>query len=278
MAMFIAALNSGSNGNCYYVGNREEAVLIDVGIPCREVEKRMKRLDLPISRIKAIFVSHEHGDHIHGVPAFSKKYKIPVYITNPTLAGTTLRIPEDLLSSFNAYMPVAIGRLTITAFPKNHDAADPHSFMVDFEGIRVGVLTDIGIACRHVVYHFQQCHAAFLEANYDHEMLMKGSYPVALKNRIKNGMGHLSNDQALKLFREHKPAFMSHLVLSHLSKHNNDPRLVENLFLPHSKGTRIEIASRHRETEVLTIEATELQGRQTNVRIPTIQHQLKLFE
>lgn len=80
----IASLNSGSNGNCYYVGNDVEAVLVDVGITCREVEKRMKRLQLPVTRLKAIFVTHEHGDHILGVSKLSKKYKLPVYISEQT--------------------------------------------------------------------------------------------------------------------------------------------------------------------------------------------------
>jgi phosphoribosyl 1,2-cyclic phosphodiesterase len=85
MSLFITSLNSGSNGNCYYIGNEHEAVLVDVGISCRETEKRMNRLGLSIQKVKAIFISHEHSDHISGVPVLAKKYKIPVYVTPKTL-------------------------------------------------------------------------------------------------------------------------------------------------------------------------------------------------
>jgi len=85
MSLFITSLNSGSNGNCYYVGNDEEAVLVDVGISCKEIEKRMRRLGLSIQKVKAIFVSHEHTDHISGIPVLARKYNLPVYITAGTL-------------------------------------------------------------------------------------------------------------------------------------------------------------------------------------------------
>src|SRR5687767_13660583 len=129
MSLFIASLNSGSNGNCYYIGNNNEAVLVDVGISCRELEKRMKRLGLHINKIKAIFISHEHSDHISGVEVTSKKHQIPVYITTPTLKNGKLKLNESLVFSFTAYEPVSIGDLVITAFPKLHDAADPFSFI-----------------------------------------------------------------------------------------------------------------------------------------------------
>jgi len=93
MSLFIAALNSGSNGNCYYVGNHTEAVLIDAGISCRETEKRMKRLGLSIQNVKAVFISHEHSDHISGLEILSARYNIPVYITTTTLQGCRFFIP-----------------------------------------------------------------------------------------------------------------------------------------------------------------------------------------
>jgi phosphoribosyl 1,2-cyclic phosphodiesterase len=130
MSLFISSLNSGSNGNCYYIGNNNEAVLIDAGISCREIEKRMKRLDLSMSRVKAIFVSHEHGDHIFGIPNLSRKYQLPVYITQNTLQSSFITIEKHLVHSFRPNNTIAIGSLSITAFPKSHDAVDPHSFIV----------------------------------------------------------------------------------------------------------------------------------------------------
>src|SRR5690349_25125468 len=105
MSLFIASLNSGSNGNCYYIGNYDEAILVDGGISRRETEKRMKRLGLSIRKVKAIFVSHEHGDHIHGVPALSKKYQLPVYITPATLGHSKLELHEHLVKPLQAYNP-----------------------------------------------------------------------------------------------------------------------------------------------------------------------------
>lgn len=248
MSLTIASINSGSNGNCYYIGNEDQAVFIDAGISCRETEKRMKRLDLPIEKIKAIFVSHEHGDHITGIPALSKKFQIPVYITTPTLSNGRIPVEPHLIHSFTAHQPVQIGRFSITAFPKFHDAADPHSFIIQSENISVGVFTDIGIPCQHLIHYFNQCQAAFLEANYDREMLEKGNYPYHLKKRISGGEGHLSNHQALELFLSHRSPIMSHLLLAHLSKNNNHPQLVADLFAPHAGPIEIIVTSRYQES------------------------------
>lgn len=253
MALFISSLNTGSNGNCFYIGNADEAVLVDVGLSCKETELRMQRLGLQINKVKAIFISHEHSDHIKGLPVIAKKYQIPVYITPPTLYSGKQLLQQHLVSPFFAYQPISIGQLQVTAFPKKHDAAEPHSFTINCNGITVGVFTDIGSHCEHVINNFKQCNAAFLEANYDEQMLETGRYPYFLKNRIRGGKGHLSNQQALDLFLLHKPAFMSHLLLSHLSKDNNCPHLVKDLFTPHAGNTQIIVASRLQETAVYHI-------------------------
>ncbi len=253
MSLFIASINSGSNGNCYYVGNHEEAVLIDAGISCRETEKRMARIGLSMDKVKAIFVSHEHSDHIQGVPVLSKKYNLPVFITPRTTFGGRQFINQDLVYPFVAYKAMSIGNISVTAFPKFHDAAEPHSFVITCSGVKVAVITDIGMVCDHVVRNFADCHAAFLEANYDEEMLMNGRYPYHLKRRISGGRGHLSNKQALNLFINHKPAHMSHLLLSHLSKDNNDPEMVKKLFDSHAGNTEIVVASRLYESDVYHI-------------------------
>lgn len=254
MSLFICSLNSGSNGNCYYIGNEDDAILIDAGISCRETERRMKRQGLDIQKVRAIFISHEHADHISGLRVLSKKYKLPVYITAPTQRLGNVQLEEHLVKRFKANQPVVVGALAVTAFPKEHDAGDPHSFIISFGAINIGVFTDIGIACDRVIHHFKQCHAAFLESNYDEDMLMKGSYPYHLKRRISGGNGHLSNMQALDLFLAHRPGFMSHLILSHLSSNNNKPDLVEALFQRHASGTQIIVASRYKESEVFSID------------------------
>lgn len=278
MSLFICSLNSGSNGNCYYVGNGREAVLIDAGISCRETEKRMKRSGLDMATVKAIFVSHEHGDHITGVPGLSKKFRLPVYITPATHAHGRIPLEEELIRSFQPHQAISIGALSITAFPKFHDAADPHSFLVSAEKVNVGVFTDLGVSCDQLVRYFKQCNAAFLEANYDTAMLEKGNYPYHLKKRISGGQGHLSNEQALQLFLTHRPAYMSHLLLAHLSKNNNHPKLVEELFQPHAGNTEIIVASRYQETGVYEVSGSS-QRSTTPVKKPLAKNksQLSLF-
>lgn len=280
MSMFICSLNSGSNANCYYLGNQEEAILVDGGLSCRETVKRLKRVGLSIKKVKAIFVSHEHGDHVHGISALSKKYEIPVYITPETFQHGRLEIREDLIVKLRSYDPVTIGNLCITAFPKLHDACDPHSFVVECLSVKVGIFTDIGSPCEHVIQHFQQCHAAFLEANYDNTLLTNGSYPLYLKNRIRGDKGHLSNEQALELFARHKPAFMTHLFLSHLSRDNNSPRIVKNAFNKVAGQTEIIIASRDKETRLYHVRNTNsrfLPMKRNKMPTPTLQSQLALF-
>jgi phosphoribosyl 1,2-cyclic phosphodiesterase len=254
MSLYITSLNSGSNGNCYYIGNEREAILVDAGISCREIEKRMKRLGLHMQKVKAVFVSHEHTDHIKGIPTLVKKYQLPVYITPATIYNSGLTIDAHLTMNFNCDGPINIGDLSITAFPKFHDASDPYSFVITHNQVRVGVFTDIGTPCKHLINHFKTCHAAFLEANYDNDMLATGTYPYHLKKRISGGQGHLSNKQALELFKAHKPSFMSHLILSHLSKNNNCPHLVKRLFDEHADGVNMVVASRYEETPVYQIQ------------------------
>ena len=254
MSLFITSLNSGSNGNCYYIGNEKEAVLIDAGISCRETEKRMKRLGLSMSAVRAIFVSHEHIDHITGIPGISKKYQLPVYITKNTLQSASVPIEKHLIHLFKAHQSISIGELSVTAFLKSHDAIDPHSFVVSGNDITIGVFTDIGYSCPQIINHFSKCHAVFLEANYCEDMLNKGNYPYYLKKRISSDNGHLSNAQALELFLKHKGKQLSHLILSHLSKNNNSQELVSRLFNERAGSIKITVASRYQETPLFCIE------------------------
>lgn len=245
MSLFTASLNSGSNGNCYYVSNGSEAVLIDAGISCRETERRMKQLELRMDSIKAVFISHEHGDHIKGVEGLVSKYQLPIYITAATLQHSRLRIPQPLVKTFVAHEPVVIGGLSVLGFPKKHDAIDPHSFVVSGNGIHVGVFTDIGSPCRHVVDHFTRCHAIFLEANYDEQLLEQGRYPIHLKRRIAGDEGHLSNRQAAELLAAYRPAHMQHVFLSHLSQDNNRPEVALAAFSQFADTMQISVASRY---------------------------------
>lgn len=234
--------------------------MVDVGLTCKEVENRINRLGLSINKVKAIFISHEHSDHIKGLTVLAKKYQLPVYISAATYKSSKLALNETSVFPLAHLQKVNIGDLTIHTFSKFHDAADPYSFTIECNGVRVGVFTDIGAVCDRLISQFKTCHAAFLEANYCPDMLANGNYPYFLKRRITSGYGHLSNKQALELFQNHKPAFMSHLLLSHLSKDNNDPVLVERIFKAVAGETFVQVASRHQETEVFFVSANKLES------------------
>jgi phosphoribosyl 1,2-cyclic phosphodiesterase len=278
MAVYLTSLNSGSNANCYYIGTDKEAVLIDAGLSCRETERRMKKLHLPMERVKAIFVSHEHSDHITGVPGLSKKYQLPVYITNDTLMGCRLPIEPHLIIPFKQATAISIGEMLVLPFSKSHDAADPHSFMISVQGINVGVITDIGYACKRVIKYFGQCHAVFLESNYCETMLANGNYPYHLKQRISGDEGHLSNAQALELFQHYKSDFLQLLILSHLSKNNNRPELAASVFEPHAGTVEVVVASRYEASPVFCIEGNTMVKKPATRKSKTVnENQLSLF-
>lgn len=254
MPLFISSLNSGSNANCYYIGNEEEAILVDAGLSCRETERRMKRLGLSINKVKAVFISHEHTDHISGLQGLAKKYHCLFYFSPKTYGVINASLEEEWVRYFESEEEVTVGRLNVTPFKKNHDACDPHSFTITCEQVTVGVFTDIGSACDKVRHYFSRCHAAFLESNYSEQLLEEGSYPAHLKKRISGGKGHLSNSEALQLFKENRSASLSHLILSHLSQNNNRPQIVEELFAACANGIQIVVAPRVEETPLFCIQ------------------------
>lgn len=258
MGLRFCSLNSGSNANCYYVGNDRDAVLVDAGLSCRETERRMNMAGLNMGSVKAIFISHEHIDHITGLPGISKKYRLPVYITPQTLAFSNMPVATELVASFSANETVTVGSLSVTGFSKSHDAADPHSFIISDGKVNVGVFTDIGHACKEVIRYFKLCHAVFLESNYCDTLLANGHYPPHLKKRINGRNGHLSNAQALELFTLHRPKQLQHLVLSHLSKNNNDPALVNRLFSEQAGNVQVYVASRYEASPVFDVESSSV--------------------
>jgi len=217
-------------------------------------------MGLRVQNVKAIFISHEHSDHIRGVEVLSRKHKIPVYITELTRRSGGLNLNPELENSFKAHEAVKIGSMEVIPFPKEHDASDPFSFVVRNGEVTVGVLTDIGIACGHVVNYFKQCHAVYLESNYDENMLMNGPYPVYLKRRISSDKGHLSNLQARNLFLEHRSEFLSHVFLSHLSAENNDPKTAASFFSGIAGNTHVLVLSRYKESGLFCIKSKMDEG------------------
>lgn len=246
--MKYCALASGSNGNCYYIANGEDAILVDVGINTKHVELRMAALGIAPSSISAIFITHEHSDHIRGLSVFCKRYQIPVYITAGSYRGSRLHLPPHLVHIISSDALVSIGQLHITAIPKFHDAHEPCSFVVSDGTTNIAVLTDIGRPCVHVAQAIQHADVLLLESNYDEDMLHTGRYSYYLKNRIRGGLGHISNKIALELFLQHKSSRLKHLILGHLSGENNHVDLVQETFAAHCIDIKLSIATREQHT------------------------------
>lgn len=226
----ICAIASGSNGNCYYIGNENSAILVDAGISCKQVLLRMEERNLDSKKIKAIFISHEHVDHVMGTRVLSKKLNIPAFFTYGTWNKTHKSSKPPHYRYIHINEPLQLDDFTIHAFSKKHDANEPCSYRIEVEGFNIGVMTDIGTVCENISSNFSLCDAVFLESNYDEEMLINGPYPWYLKNRVASDHGHLSNIQALNLATNYAGENLKILFLSHLSAENNTPELAFNAF------------------------------------------------
>ncbi len=251
--MKYCALASGSNGNCYYVAKGGDAVLIDVGINTKHVELRMANLGIHPATINAIFITHEHTDHIKGLSVFCKRYQIPVYLTEGTYRGSRLHLPGHLVHFIPANANVGVGKLKVLGIPKYHDAQEPCSFVVTDGQINIGILTDLGRGCANVKHVLQHTDVLLLESNYDEEMLERGRYSFYLKNRIRSGWGHISNKIALELFLENKTDRLKHLILGHLSGENNTVERVLATFEPYCQEVKLSVATRVAETELFDV-------------------------
>jgi phosphoribosyl 1,2-cyclic phosphodiesterase len=249
----ICALASGSNGNCYYIGNDEDAVLVDAGLSFKQILKRIEARALDPKKIRAVFITHEHGDHSRGVRVLSKKLDIPVFMTYGTFTASFHNWKPISYVPIQDNIPVEIGSFRVFPILKSHDASEPTSFRVEHNGYSVGVFTDIGSPCKNVKDHLKQCHALFLETNYDTQLLKNGSYPYYLKVRIDSTVGHLSNIQAFELLSEYAHPELQCVFLSHLSAENNRPELAYNEFKSLEDRFLVKLTDRFAAGEIYTI-------------------------
>ncbi len=246
----ICAIASGSNGNCYYIGNNTDAVLIDAGISTKQILARMTERNLDPGKIKALFITHEHSDHLRGARVLSKRLQIPVYITASTYNHAYRKLRPDYPKYFSREEIIKTGSFTIFPIIKQHDAADPCSFRIEHQNHSIGVFTDLGEICDNVKSHINHCDALFLEANYDETMLWEGPYPFYLKKRVASEIGHLSNQQAFNLLNKYTCDNLQCVFLSHISKDNNTPAKAMEAMRPLSKKIKIKIAPRNEASEV----------------------------
>lgn len=224
--MRFALLGSGSRGNATLVEEGETLLLVDCGFSVKEVERRMARLAVLPERLSGILVTHEHNDHLAGVGALARKYRVPVWLSAGTEKAGKKRLGElPCCERLNCHTSFAIDDVQIEPYPVPHDAREPSQFVFGNGDKRLGLLTDTGRSTQHIEQQLNACDALILESNHDRRMLAEGPYPPSLQARVGGQLGHLSNDQAAEILRNIDNSVLQHLVAAHLSEKNNRPEL-----------------------------------------------------
>ncbi|CCZ91655.1 MAG: MBL fold metallo-hydrolase [Eubacterium sp.] len=264
--MQLYSIASGSSGNCIYLGEEDGGILIDAGISRKRIVTGLERKGLSLDDIKAIFITHEHSDHISGLGPVLRKNPIPVYATADTVSAiwekTNMNnISPELFHSIRPEEEIEAGEMLVRPFSISHDAVDPVCYTVEKQGKRAAVATDMGCFDDTIIRVLGQCDSVLIEANHDINMLQVGPYPYSLKMRILGNKGHLSNTSCADLIKEILHKDLKHLVLGHLSRENNFPQLAYRTVLDELEktetwgtlDTRLMVASRDEPTELLKI-------------------------
>lgn len=227
--MRFVALSSGSCGNCFYISEKNNAVLIDAGISCKQIFSRLTDLGENPKKIKGIFISHEHIDHIRGADVLARTLNIPIFATSGTLDSEFICSQKDLLNKIKVNETIKLSGMEISAFSKSHDASQPVSFQIK-NGKTISIITDIGYACKNVQEAVQDSDCLIMESNHDIQMLENGPYPFFLKKRILGEKGHISNLHSSLCVLEYGSKKLKNLMLAHLSETNNTPELALSCF------------------------------------------------
>lgn len=221
---------SGSSGNCYFIGNASCGILIDAGIGVRTIRKNLRSIGLDFQHIWAVFVTHDHADHIRALGSLGEFHHIPIYATRKTHEGiNNSYCVTNKLNGSRRYIEknetVELAGFKITAFPVSHDATDSVGYTVEYHGKRFVFATDLGYVCENASQHLKKANYMVFEANYDENMLLSGPYPPDLKRRIRSEKGHLSNDQTGEFLANNYEKHLDFIFLCHLSKENNHPKV-----------------------------------------------------
>ena len=235
--MRYASLGSGSKGNGTLVHYGDQLLLIDCGFTIKEVERRLAKLGYQASDITGILVTHEHADHLKGVPPLARKYQLPVYMTPGTFRSKSMgELPQ--LHLLEGYQAFDLGDIRVEPVAVPHDAREPAQFVFTAGNKRLGILTDLGSISAHVEARFNDCDALVLEANYDPMMLAQGPYPPSLKQRVGSPWGHLSNQQTAGFLERVNKERLKQLVVAHLSQKNNCVDIVQQVLAEVTQGIR----------------------------------------
>jgi phosphoribosyl 1,2-cyclic phosphodiesterase len=246
VAIRVCILGSGSKGNCTYIESPEARILIDAGLSAREIERRLQQLNRSAATLDAVLISHEHSDHVSGVGALARRYKLPVYANRATWQRVQQAVGVvDIRHEFWTGVPFQLKDLAIDPFSLPHDADDPVAFRLTWRRRSLAVVTDLGYPSQLVRERIRRCHLLVLEANHDDTMLKAGPYPWPLKQRIGGKSGHLSNLQSSQLLGDILHDELEYVVLAHLSETNNTPdlaRLTAQEILG-TRGTILDVAA-----------------------------------
>jgi len=221
--MKLYCIASGSSGNSILVEADGRTLLFDAGISAKRIEQGIEAGGFAWP--EAIFITHEHSDHIQGLEVYLKHHPANVYATEGTLYGIVNSfkgsIPKNLFRFLLPEKPFMLGQVEVTAVSSSHDAADPCFYVVKAEGRKLCIATDLGTYKDSYVDWLKGADALYLESNYDENMLMAGPYPYSLKQRVAGNLGHLSNDMSAELAVKVLHPGLKHIILAHLSKENN---------------------------------------------------------
>lgn len=230
MKIYFMSLSSGSSGNCYYLGTDEHAILIDAGIPVKQIKGYLKDVGIQFEKIMAVFVTHDHADHIKALGNLGERCAIPVYATRGTHEGINNNycMTEKLSSSvryIEKEVPLKFHDFVITPFEVPHDGTDNVGYRIEVDGKVFCFVTDLGHITETVSKYILQANYLIVEANYDEDMLRMGKYPQFLKERITSPKGHLSNKTTAKFLARNIHPGLKNIWLCHLSGENNHPEI-----------------------------------------------------
>ena len=231
MNIKFLSLASGSSGNCYYLTDGKTSILIDGGVGIRTVKKIFKEYSIDINEVKAVFVTHDHADHIKAVGHLAGKHNLPIYTTKEIHEGIqksycmTEKLSEQHKRFINKGEVVKVDSLEITCFAVPHDSTDNVGYCIKIGGKYFTLITDIGRITPTITQYVQNSDYLVMEANYDMTMLANGPYPTHLKERIASGNGHLCNKELARFIADNYTSRLKNLWLCHLSKDNNHPEL-----------------------------------------------------
>ncbi len=224
------SFSSGSDGNCYFLGNTNYGILIDAGIGPRVLKKRLKEIGLSTENIMGVFITHDHYDHIKGVLPFSEVYHLPIFTTETIFDGINhnYRVKGKLFEGRNFIekgVPVQVRDFTIEAFEVPHDGHDNVGYHISYDGKQFVIATDLGHIEETQAKHFKEANILVIESNYDLQMLENNDYSDFLKERIAGKYGHLCNDETANFIAENCDERLTHVFLCHLSSHSNTPEI-----------------------------------------------------